>query len=87
MTSQAKDQPYLSEYPPNCKIDPEIKKLIAHYYEQVDTQGKHVEYAECWAEEGVLIVPNGKTFHGREGALPHLRIGWVLSKLTCCSNQ
>jgi hypothetical protein len=35
----------------------------------------------------VLIVPNGKTFHGREGALPHLRIGWVSSKLTCCSNQ
>jgi hypothetical protein len=74
MTSQANNQPYVSEYPPNCKIDSEIRNLIAHYYEQVDTQGKHVEYSECWTEEGVLIVPNGKTFHGREGTFPHCRM-------------
>jgi len=74
MTSDASDNPYVSEYPQNLSIDPEIKKLIAHYYQQVDTQGKHVEYSECWAEDGVLIVPNGKEFCGREGTLLQHRI-------------
>jgi hypothetical protein len=74
MTSDASDNPYTSEYPQNFNIDPEIKKLIAHYYEQVDTQGKHVEYSECWTEDGVLIVPNGKEFRGREGTYSQHRV-------------
>lgn len=67
MTSDGNDDPYISEYPSNCTIDPSIKALIAHYYEQVDTPGKHVEYSNCCVEDGVLIVPNGKKFKGREG--------------------
>ncbi|KAF2689369.1 hypothetical protein K458DRAFT_439708 [Lentithecium fluviatile CBS 122367] len=74
MTSNGSDSPYVSEYPPNCNIDPDIKALIAHYYEQVDTQGKHVEYSECWAEDGVLIIPAGKEFRGRE-AIKNLHHG------------
>lgn len=69
MTSNASDDPYISEYPPDCNVDPDIKALIAHYYKQVDTKGKHVEYSECWSEDGVLIVPNGKEFRGRDGKL------------------
>jgi hypothetical protein len=73
MTSDGSDNPYASEYPQNCKVDSDIKALIAHYYKQVDTQGKHVEYSKCWAEDGVLIVPTGKEVRGREGAIPQLR--------------
>ncbi|ORY07927.1 hypothetical protein BCR34DRAFT_489090, partial [Clohesyomyces aquaticus] len=53
---------YLSEYPPGCNVDPDIKALIRHYYTQVDIPGKHIEYSKCWAEDGVLIVPSGKAF-------------------------
>lgn len=67
MTSAGNKDAYVSEYPTDCKLDADIKALIAHYYEQVDTQGKHAEYSECWAEDGVLIVPTGKAFRGRDG--------------------
>jgi hypothetical protein len=69
MTSDAGDNPYTSEYPSGCTIEPSIKALIAHYYQQVDTQGKHVEYSECWVEDGTLVLPNGKEIRGREGAI------------------
>jgi hypothetical protein len=75
MTSDTSNNPYVSEYPSNCNINSEIRKLIAHYYEQVDMQGKHVEYSECWAEDGVLVVPNGKEVRGRDGAFPQCRVG------------
>jgi hypothetical protein len=67
MTSDTSDNPYASEYPPDCIIDPSIKALIAHYYRQVDTQGNHLEYSECWVEDGILVVPTGKEIQGREG--------------------
>ena len=69
MTEQTNqdDDPYKSEYPSDSKVDPDIQKLIRHYYAQVDTKGKHVEYSECWAEDGVLVVPFGKEFQGRDG--------------------
>lgn len=69
MASQSSDDPYISEYPSNCKIGPDIQALIRYYYKQVDTKGKHVEYSECWAEDGVLIIPTGKEFRGRDGKL------------------
>ncbi|KAK7189132.1 fungal specific transcription factor [Paraphaeosphaeria sporulosa] len=74
MTSDASDNPYVSEYPPTCTIDPSIKALISHYYQQVDTKGKHVEYSECWIEDGTLVVPNGQEFTGRE-AIRNLHSG------------
>jgi hypothetical protein len=67
MAANGSDDPYISEYPLASKIDPGIQALIKHYYIQVDTKGKHVEYSECWAEDGVLIVPTGKEFRGRDG--------------------
>ena len=70
MTDETNQDPYVSEYPPNCKIDPEIQALIRHYYKQVDTQGKHTEYSECWASDGILVVPQGKEFRGRDGDCP-----------------
>ncbi|KAF2794085.1 hypothetical protein K505DRAFT_407704 [Melanomma pulvis-pyrius CBS 109.77] len=66
MTPERSDDPYTSEYPPGCNIDPDIKAFIKHYYTQVDTQGKHAEYSECWSDDGVLIVPHGKSFRGRD---------------------
>ncbi|KAF2659435.1 hypothetical protein K491DRAFT_712711 [Lophiostoma macrostomum CBS 122681] len=66
MTDQTSSDPYLSEYPPDCKVNPDIQALIRHYYTQVDTQGRHVEYSECFAEDGVLVVPQGREFHGRD---------------------
>ncbi|KAF2116656.1 hypothetical protein BDV96DRAFT_645073 [Lophiotrema nucula] len=65
MAYDGSDDPYTSEYPPRCHVDPAIKAFIRHYYTQVDIQGRHVEYSECWAEDGVLIVPTGKEFRGR----------------------
>lgn len=61
------EDPYASEYPPGNGLHEDIRKFIRHYYTQVDTQGRHVEYSECWAEDGVLVVPTGAEFHGREG--------------------
>lgn len=69
MPSSNSDDTYASEYPPGCKIAPEIQALIRHYYKQVDNQGNHVEYSECWAEDGILIVPDGREFRGREGKI------------------
>ncbi|KAF2740953.1 hypothetical protein EJ04DRAFT_423933 [Polyplosphaeria fusca] len=66
MVTQGVDDAYVSEYPPGCRLDPSIKSLIRHYYTQVDTQGKHREYSECWAEAGILIVSDGKEFRGRD---------------------
>ena len=62
-----RDDPYASEYPPGNGLHEDIQAFIRHYYTQVDTQGRHVEYSECWAEDGVLVVPTGAEFHGREG--------------------
>ena len=67
MVTPGSDDPYISEYPSDCRVDPDIQAFIRHYYIQVDTQGKHVEYSECWGEDGVLVVPNGKEFRGRNG--------------------
>ena len=69
MAYQTSDDPYTSAYPPGCDIDPDIKAFIRHYYTQVDTQGKHVEYSECWSKNGTLIIPSGKEFRGRDGNL------------------
>lgn len=90
MTSSGSDNPYSSEYPSNCNTDPEIKALIAHYYSQVDTKGKHAEYSECWAEDGVLIVPTGKEFRGREGMIQrryHKRLLTLKSHQECASRH
>lgn len=89
MAPNNSDDPYVSEYPPGSKIDPDIQALIRHYYTQVDTKGKHVEYSECWAEDGVLIVPTGKEFRGRDGTNPSPLYHSILSKsvLTYTSNK
>ncbi|KAF1978095.1 hypothetical protein BU23DRAFT_251185 [Bimuria novae-zelandiae CBS 107.79] len=75
MTSDPTDNPYESEYPANINIDSSIKELIAHYYKQFDTQGKHVEYSDCWVDDGVLVASNGAEFRGREAIQNlHLRM-------------
>ncbi|KAH7116766.1 hypothetical protein B0J11DRAFT_100520 [Dendryphion nanum] len=66
MTTQNGNDPYSSEYPPANNLHPDIQAFIRHYYTQVDTQGRHTEYSECWTEDGVLIVPSGVEFRGRE---------------------
>ncbi|KAF2639179.1 hypothetical protein P280DRAFT_55705 [Massarina eburnea CBS 473.64] len=73
MTSNESD-PYTSEFPPNCNIDPDIRALVAKYYLQVDTQGRHTEWCECWSEDGLLIVPTGEEFRGRD-AIRNVHLG------------
>lgn len=61
------EDPRASQYPDNVQVDEDIKGLIYRYYTEVDIRGNHDAYAQCFAEDMLLVLPDGASVHGREG--------------------